>query len=47
MTQNLLNEQALEWSPVVANNTMNRERKATGVNSYEKDIKLNPLVFLD
>jgi SAM-dependent methyltransferase len=47
MQNPLLNEDALEWSPIVANNTMNRERKATGVNSYEKDIKLNPINFLE
>jgi len=43
----LLNENELEWSTVVANNTMNRERKATGINSYEKDIKLDPIQFLN
>jgi trans-aconitate methyltransferase len=46
MSKKLLNEAELEWSDVVANNSMNRERKATGVNSYEKDIKLNPLQFI-
>jgi ubiquinone/menaquinone biosynthesis C-methylase UbiE len=46
MFKKLLNEAELEWSAVVANNSMNRERKATGVNSYEKDIKLNPLQFI-
>jgi len=37
----LLSDNELNWSAVVANNAMNRERKATGVNSYEKDFKLN------
>jgi SAM-dependent methyltransferase len=46
MAKKLLNEAELEWSDVVANNSMNRERKATGVNSYEKDLKLNPLQFI-
>jgi ubiquinone/menaquinone biosynthesis C-methylase UbiE len=46
MTKKLLNEAELEWSAVVANNSMNRERKATGVNSYEKDCKLNPFEFI-
>jgi len=41
-----LNEKELEWSSVVANNAMNRERKAIGVNSYEKEIKLNPIDFI-
>jgi SAM-dependent methyltransferase len=46
MSKILLSEAELEWSDVVANNSMNRERKATGVNSYEKDLKLNPLTFI-
>jgi trans-aconitate methyltransferase len=46
MSKKLLNEAELEWSDVVANNSMNRERKAKGVNSYEKDLKLNPLQFI-
>ena len=46
MNKKLLNESELEWSAVVANNSMNRERKATGVNSYEKDLKLNPIRFI-
>ncbi len=36
----------LEFSPIVANNSMNRERKAVGVNSYEKDMDLNPIEFI-
>ncbi|MEO0042965.1 MAG: hypothetical protein RL329_2413 [Bacteroidota bacterium] len=43
----LLDEAQLEWSPVVANNAMNRERKATGINSYEKDIRFNRLAWLE
>jgi ubiquinone/menaquinone biosynthesis C-methylase UbiE len=46
MSKILLSEAELEWSDVVANNSMNRERKATGVNSYEKDLKLNSLTFI-
>jgi len=42
----LLTEKELVWSPVVANNNMNRSRNARGVNSYEKDIKLDPIKFL-
>ena len=46
MGPQLLNEKELEWSTVVANNSMNRERVATGINSYEKDINLNPIEFI-
>jgi len=46
MKPNLLNDEELEWSAVVANNAMNRERIATGVNSYEKEIKINPISFI-
>ena len=46
MESKLLNEEALEWSTTVANNRMNRERVATGVNSYEKEINLNPVNFI-
>jgi len=41
----LLNDR-LELSPIVANNRMNRERNAVGVNSYERDIWLSPIEFL-
>lgn len=44
---NLLNNNQLDWSPIVANSRMNRQRKATGVNSYEKDIGLNVISFLE
>lgn len=46
MTKNLLSEEELEWSAVVANNAMNRKRQAIGVNSYEKDLNFNPIEFL-
>lgn len=46
MNTKLLNKEELAWSPIVANNSMNRERQAIGINSYEKDIGLNPLDFL-
>ncbi|MEO1257621.1 MAG: methyltransferase domain-containing protein [Bacteroidota bacterium] len=46
MQSKLLNKDELAWSPVVANNSMNRERNAFGINSYEKDIHLNPVDFL-
>jgi SAM-dependent methyltransferase len=34
----LLTPQELEFSPVVANCAMNRERQLTGVNSYEREL---------
>ena len=43
----LLDDKTLAWSATVANNRMNRKRKATGINSYEKDIQLNPITFLE
>ncbi len=46
MTNKLKNDDELQWSAIVANNSMNRKRKATGVNSYEKDLKLDPIIFL-
>lgn len=46
MGRKLINEKELEWSAVVANNSMNRERVAVGVNSYEKDLKWNPITYL-
>ncbi len=42
----LLNDEALERSSIVANMRMNRERGAVGVNSYAKDIGLDPIAFL-
>lgn len=46
MKEKLKNDTELQWSPIVANNSMNRKRKAIGVNSYEKDIKLNPITYI-
>lgn len=43
----LLTENELVWSDVVANNRMNRKRKASGVNSYEKDLKFKPETWLN
>ena len=42
----LLSKDYLEGSPIVANNRMNRERNAIGVNSYERDIWLSPIEYL-
>jgi trans-aconitate methyltransferase len=38
----LLQDTVLEKSSVVANSRMNRERGLTGVNSYERDLGVNP-----
>ncbi len=43
----LLTESELIWSPIVANNRMNRKRRASGINSYEKELKFKPETFLD
>lgn len=45
-SKSLKTTQQLAWSPVVANNAMNRKRQAFGVNSYQKEIRINPLNFL-
>jgi 2-polyprenyl-3-methyl-5-hydroxy-6-metoxy-1,4-benzoquinol methylase len=42
----LLAEQELIWSSVVANSSMNRERNASGINSYEQELGFKPEVFL-
>lgn len=42
----LLTEKELIWSPVVANNRMNRKRVASGVNSYEKELYFRPGTYL-
>ncbi|MBC7863719.1 MAG: methyltransferase domain-containing protein [Bacteroidia bacterium] len=42
----LLPENKLILSPIVANNKMNRERNASGINSYEKEFKFKPEKFL-
>jgi len=43
----LLREEELVWSDVVANTRMNRKRKASGVNSYQKELKFSPELFLN
>ena len=43
----LLNQQELQASSVVANCAMNRERQLRGSNSYERDLGLDPLSFLN
>jgi trans-aconitate methyltransferase len=42
----LLNDADLEKSDVVANAIMNRERNLAGGNSYEKELRFNPIDFL-
>src|SRR5579859_2375044 len=42
----LLDDAALEMSAVVANCAMNRERQLAGVNSYTRELGLNPLELL-
>ncbi|EAY30126.1 class I SAM-dependent methyltransferase [Microscilla marina] len=42
----LLPEEELVWSPIVANNRMNRERQASGVNSYENEVGFCPKDWL-
>jgi trans-aconitate methyltransferase len=43
---NLLDDETLERSAVVANCRMNRERVLLGSNGYDKELVLNPLDFL-
>lgn len=43
----LLHEKDLIWSAVVANSSMNRDRNASGINSYEKEFKFIPARFLE
>jgi SAM-dependent methyltransferase len=43
----LVNQEKLLISGVVANNRMNRERRCLGKNSYQKDLSFNPIDFLD
>ena len=43
---NRLDDRTLERSSIVSNSRMNRERGAVGVNSYEKDLGLDPITFL-
>jgi SAM-dependent methyltransferase len=42
----LLAEHELIWSDIVANSRMNRERNASGINSYEKEFGFKPEDFL-
>lgn len=42
----LLEDTALAASPVVANNTMNRERGLAGPNNYAKELGFDPYEFL-
>ncbi len=46
MSVKLLTDAELHDSPVVANSTMNRQRVATGVNSYARELPFDPLDFL-
>jgi trans-aconitate methyltransferase len=43
----LLSEKELAWSDVVANNSMNRKRRASGINSYEKELHFKPEDYLN
>lgn len=43
----LLKEEELIWSPIVANNRMNRKRTARGINSYEKEFGFSLEKWLD
>lgn len=42
----LLSDNELKWSPIVANSRMNRQRIASGVNSYEQEIGFIPEQFV-
>lgn len=42
----LLNNTSLESSSIVANRRMNRQRGARGTNSYEKELRLDPIVLV-
>lgn len=43
----LLRDEQLEKSSVVANSRMNRERVLMGVNSYTKELGVNPLAWIE
>lgn len=43
----LLPEDKLIWSPIVANSRMNRERNSSGINSYEMEFKFKPEKYLE
>ncbi|WP_431683720.1 class I SAM-dependent methyltransferase [Kitasatospora sp. KL5] len=42
----LISDRELTGSPVVANNTMNRERGLSGINSYARELGFDPAVRL-
>jgi SAM-dependent methyltransferase len=46
MKINLLTNEHLATSTVIANSTMNRERRCVGSNSYAKELGFNPIDFL-
>lgn len=46
MSKELISDEELEWTAVVANNRMNRSRVAVGVNSYAQDLDLDLIQFL-
>lgn len=46
MSMDLLGDDELERSAVVANCRMNRERDLTGSNGYDRELGFNPLDFL-
>ena len=45
-TSSLLDHLTLEGSPIVANNSMNRERELCGTNGYEIELGFEPYAFL-
>jgi SAM-dependent methyltransferase len=46
MADLFLDRDQLEQSSIVANSTMNRERRCVGSNSYSKDLGFNPVEYL-
>ncbi|MBX9790241.1 MAG: class I SAM-dependent methyltransferase [Pirellulales bacterium] len=46
MTLTLVDDAALERSHVVANARMNRARRLSGINSYERELGFDPLAWL-
>lgn len=46
LTMNLLSDEQLEQSAVVANCRMNRERNLTGSNGYDRELGFDPLLLL-
>lgn len=44
--KNLLDSRALQFSPIVANSLMNRERNCSGGNSYRKELFFDILEYL-